>query len=93
MQDKKEKKDIFTKKQNRVFAILCLVGLIGFALATIISLVGGNFTTTSPFAGIFTLINGATFNEELVLQFVSLLLFVAAAIGFFGNLSAFKKED
>ena len=80
------------KKQNRILAILCLVGLIGFVLATILSLVNGTFTTTSPFAGIFSLINGASFND-VVLQLVSLVLFVAAAIGFFGNLSAFKKED
>ena len=81
------------KKQNRILAILCLVGLIGFVLATILSLVNGTFTTSSPFAGIFSLINGASFNDELVMQLVSLVLFIAAAIGFFGNLSAFKKED
>ena len=80
------------RKVDRIVCILCLVGLIGFVLATIISLVSGNFTTTSPFAGIFTLIDGATFNDTLVTQLVSLLLFVACIVGFFGNLSTFKKE-
>ena len=79
------------RKVNRVVCILCLLGLIGFLVATVLSLVSGNFTTTSPFAGIFMLIDGASFNDAL-LPLMSLVLFVAAIFGFFGNLSAFKKE-
>jgi len=81
------------RKVNQIVCVLSLVALIGFLIAMILSMVNGNFTTTSPFAGIFMLIGGASFNDELVLAFVSLLLFVVAIVGFFGNLSVFKKED
>ena len=80
------------KKSNRIFCVLCLVAILGFIAATVLSLVSGNFTTTSPFAGIFMLIDGAPFNDVL-LPLVSLMLFIMAIFGFFTNLSSFKKED
>ena len=80
------------KKVNRIFFVLCTIAIIGFVLATILSLVGGNFSTHSPFAGVFMLINGESFNDAL-LPLMSLVLFISAIIGFFANFSAFKKEE
>ena len=80
------------RKANRIFCILCLVAIIGFVVATVLSLVSGNFATQSPFAGIFMLIDGASFNDVL-LPLASLVLFITAIFGFFANISSFKKED
>ena len=80
------------KEVNRIYFVLCLVAVIGFVVATVLSLVGGNFSTHSPFAGIFMLIDGESLNDAL-LPLMSLVLFVAAIIGVFANLSSFKKED
>jgi len=68
-------------KVNRIFFVLCVVAIVGFVVATTLSLVGGNFSTHSPFAGIFMLANGASFNDAL-LPLMSLVLFVSAIIGF-----------
>jgi hypothetical protein len=70
--------------------MLCLVAIIGFVAATILSLIGSNFSTHSPFAGIFMLIDGAPFNDALM-PLMSLVLFITAIFGFFTNLSSFKK--
>ena len=80
------------KKTNRIFCVLCLVAIIAFVVATVLSLLSGNFTTHSPFAGIFMLIDGAPFNDVL-LPLTSLVLFITAIFGFFANLSSFKKVD
>ena len=80
------------RKANRIYFVLCLVAVIAFVAATVLSLLGGNFSTHSPFAGIFMLIDGASFNDAL-LPLMSLVLFVCAIIGFFANLSSFQKTD
>ena len=80
------------KKINRIFFALCVVAIIAFVIATVLSLVNGNFSTASSFAGIFMLIDGEPFSDVLV-SLASLMLFVLAIIGFFANLFTLKKED
>ena len=80
------------KKVNRIVFVLCTIAIIAFVVATIASLIGGNFSTHSPFAGIIMLINGEPFNDALM-PLMSLVLFISAIVGFFSTLSAFKKED
>ena len=80
------------KKVNRIYCVLRLLAIIFFVAATVLSLVGGNFSTHSPFAGIFMLIGGASFNDAL-LPLVGLILFVSAIFGFIANISSLKKEN
>jgi len=80
-----------SRRSRQITCVLALVALILYIISIVAAWMQGDITQAMPLAAIFLVIEGAPI-FEILSEFVSLALFIAAGWLFFSHLSAFKKE-